>query len=113
MVPENFLTSSKQKTGIASPRPAACAARKKNCTAPHPFARPGASHVQRPERSGRRKPKDTDMTTQTLARPAIQPASSLVLERIFASPVPANDTEAARISLIVRRRERQRRRDVR
>lgn len=53
------------------------------------------------------------MTTQTLARPAIQPASSLVLERIFASPVPANDTEAARISLIVRRRERQRRRDVR
>jgi hypothetical protein len=77
----------------------------------HPFARPAASQVQRPERSGRRNPKDTDMTTQTLARPAADP--SPVLERIFAAPVPANDTEAARISLIVRRRERQRRRDAR
>ena len=51
------------------------------------------------------------MTMQTLARPTVQP--SQVLERIFAAPVPANDTEAARISLIVRRRERQRRRDAR
>ena len=85
----------------------------KICTALHPFARPGASHVQRPERFGRRKPKDTDMTTQTLARPTIQPAPLPVLERIFESPVPANDTDATRISLIVRRRERQRRRVAR
>ncbi len=69
--------------------------------------------MQRPEHSGCRNPEDTDMTTQSLLRPAVQPAPSPVLERIFAAPVPANDTEAARASLIVRRRERQRRRDVR
>jgi hypothetical protein len=51
------------------------------------------------------------MTTQILARPTVQ--LSQVLERIFAAPVPANDTEAARTALIVRRRERQRRRDAR
>lgn len=53
------------------------------------------------------------MNMQTLVRPAAQPAASPVLDRIFAAPVPANDTEAARTSLIVRRRERQRRRDAR
>jgi len=51
------------------------------------------------------------MTTRTLARPSAQP--SPVLERIFTAPVPANDTEAARTALIVRRRERQRRRVAR
>lgn len=51
------------------------------------------------------------MTTQTLARPTVQP--SPVLGRIFAAPVPANDTEAASTALIVRRRERQRRRGAR
>lgn len=79
----------------------------------HPIARPAASQVQRPERSGRRNLKDPAMTTQTLARPAALPTTSPVLDRIFAAPVPANDTEAARTSLIVRRRERQRRRDAR
>jgi hypothetical protein len=56
------------------------------------------------------------MTTQTLAHPATAPASSPVLDRIFApTPAvkPANDAMAQSTSLIVRRRERQRRRDVR
>lgn len=56
------------------------------------------------------------MSAQTLVRPAAAPASSPVLDRIFA-PVPAahaaNDTRTQAASLIVRRRERQRRRDVR
>ncbi|MEQ9506263.1 MAG: hypothetical protein RLO80_08310 [Hyphomonas sp.] len=56
------------------------------------------------------------MTTQTLARPAAAPAASLVLDRIFAPGAPAraaNDMAAAATSLIVRRRERQHRRDAR
>ncbi len=53
------------------------------------------------------------MTTQTLARPQTQPAASPVMDRIFAVPAPANDTAAARAALIVRRRERHRRRDAR
>ncbi len=56
------------------------------------------------------------MTTLTLARPAAAPTSSPVLDRIFTSPAPgraANDTAASGASLIVRRRERQRRRDAR
>lgn len=85
----------------------------KNRTPLHPITRPAASQVQRPERSGRRILKDPAMITQTLARPAALPTTSPVLDRIFATPVPANDTEAVRISLIVRRRERQRRRDAR
>lgn len=54
------------------------------------------------------------MNTLSLARP-ITPASP-VLDRIFApiaAPPPANDTAAPINSLLVRRRERQRRRDAR
>ncbi len=56
------------------------------------------------------------MTTETLARPIAQPASSPVLDRIFAAaPIPAaaNDAASAKASLLVRRRERARRRDAR
>lgn len=56
------------------------------------------------------------MTTQILARPIPQPASSPVLDRIFAAatiPATANDSASARPSLLVRRRERARRRDAR
>lgn len=56
------------------------------------------------------------MTTQPLARPITQPASSPMLDRIFAAatiPAAANDSSSARPSLLVRRRERARRRDVR
>ena len=56
------------------------------------------------------------MTTQTLARPIAQPASPPVLDRIFAAatiPAPANDSAGPRPSLLVRRRERARRRDAR
>jgi hypothetical protein len=56
------------------------------------------------------------MTTQILARPVAQPASSPVLERIFAAatlPAAANDSASARPSLLARRRERARRRDAR
>lgn len=53
------------------------------------------------------------MTAQTLIRPAAQPS---VLGRIFvpaATPAAANDTAERATSLIVRRRERIRRRDGR
>ncbi len=56
------------------------------------------------------------MTTQTLARPAAQSASSPVLDRIFAAaaiPAAANDGASAKTSILVRRRDRQRRRDAR
>jgi hypothetical protein len=56
------------------------------------------------------------MTTQTLARPIPRPASSPVPDCIFAAatiPAPANDSASARPSLLVRRRERARRRDAR
>ena len=56
------------------------------------------------------------MTTETLARPIAQPTSSPVLDRIFAAaPIPAaaNDSASAKASLLVRRRERVRRRDAR
>jgi hypothetical protein len=56
------------------------------------------------------------MTTQIPARPIPQSASSPVLDRIFAAatiPAPANDSARARPSLLVRRRERARRRDAR
>jgi hypothetical protein len=56
------------------------------------------------------------MTTQILARPITQPASSPVLDRIFAAatlPAAANDSACAKASLLVRRRERARRRDAR
>ena len=56
------------------------------------------------------------MTTETLARPIAQPASSPVLDRIFAAatlPAAANDAASAKASLLVRRRERARRRDAR
>ena len=56
------------------------------------------------------------MTTLTLARPAAAPAASPVLDRLFAPAAPAraaNDIKAQGASLIVRRRERQRRRDAR
>jgi hypothetical protein len=56
------------------------------------------------------------MTPQTLARPIAQPTSSPVLDRIFAAaaiPAPANDSGNAQTSLLVRRRERARRRDAR
>lgn len=54
------------------------------------------------------------MTAQTLTRPAA--AQPSVLGRIFtpaATPVAANDTAERATSLIVRRRERLRRRDAR
>lgn len=53
------------------------------------------------------------MTAQTLIRPAAQPS---ILGRIFtpaSAPAPANDTAERATSLIVRRRERIRRRDAR
>lgn len=53
------------------------------------------------------------MTAQTLIRPAAQPS---IFGRIFtpaAAPAPANDTAERATSLIVRRRERIRRRDAR
>ena len=56
------------------------------------------------------------MTTQILARPIAQPTSSPVLDRIFAAatlPAAANDIASAKASLLVRRRERARRRDAR
>lgn len=57
------------------------------------------------------------MTTLTAIRPAAQPAAqSEILARILAgAPIPAaaNDPVAERPSLLVRRRERQRRRDGR
>lgn len=56
------------------------------------------------------------MTTQTLARSIAQPASSPVLDRIFAAatiPAAANDSAGPRPSLLARRRERARRRDAR
>lgn len=52
------------------------------------------------------------MNTLPLSRPTESP----VLDRIFAVALPRaadNDQNAARTSLIVRRRERQRRRDAR
>ena len=56
------------------------------------------------------------MNTLPLSRPIESPASSPVLDRIFAVALPRaadNDQNAARTLLIVRRRERQRRRDAR
>ncbi|MBU3919986.1 MAG: hypothetical protein KJ833_09195 [Alphaproteobacteria bacterium] len=57
------------------------------------------------------------MTTLSIARPTPSPASSPVLDRIFSAAhqpaAAANDASDARISLIVRRRERQRRRNAR
>lgn len=56
------------------------------------------------------------MNTLLIPRPAETPASPSVLDRLFAA-APArladNDTNPARASLLVRRRERQRRRDAR
>lgn len=54
------------------------------------------------------------MTAQILTRPAASQPS--ILGRIFtpaAAPAAANDLQAASTSLIVRRRERLRRRDAR
>lgn len=57
------------------------------------------------------------MTTLTAIRPAAQPAAQTeILARIFAgTPTPrvANDPETERPTLLVRRRERHRRRDAR
>lgn len=56
------------------------------------------------------------MNTLPITRPTETPASSPVLDRIFAvapQRIADNDQNAARASLIVRRRERQRRRDAR
>lgn len=57
------------------------------------------------------------MTTLIAQRPAAQPAAqSEILSRIFAgapAPEAANDPATERPSLLVRRRERQRRRDAR
>ncbi|MFN3911240.1 hypothetical protein [Hyphomonas sp.] len=56
------------------------------------------------------------MNTLLIPRPAAAPTASPVLDRLFAA-APArfadNDTSPARNSLLVRRRERQRRRDAR
>ncbi len=51
------------------------------------------------------------MSTLALTRPAAAPASP-VLERIHTPGIPANDTAPSRAALIVRRRERARRRDA-
>ncbi len=57
------------------------------------------------------------MTTFTAVRPAAQPtAKTEILDRILAgapAPSAANDPVTERPSLLVRRRERQRRRDGR
>lgn len=57
------------------------------------------------------------MTTLTAIRPAAQPAAQTeIFARIFAGapkPKAANDPETERPTLLVRRRERQRRRDAR
>jgi hypothetical protein len=57
------------------------------------------------------------MTTLTAIRPAAQPAAQPeILARILSdapAPVAANDPVTERPSLLVRRRERQRRRDGR
>lgn len=51
------------------------------------------------------------MSTLALSRPAAAPVSP-VLDRILAPGIPANDTQTHRVALIVRRRERARRRDA-
>jgi len=56
------------------------------------------------------------MNTLNIARPAVPAPHSHVLDRILApisAPAAANDTAGTQVSLIVRRRERQRRRDAR
>lgn len=52
------------------------------------------------------------MIAQTLPRPAAPAAMPSVLDRIL-PPAPANDTAVTGRSVIVRRRERARRRDAR
>lgn len=56
------------------------------------------------------------MSTLSIPRPTEPAAASPVLDRIFAVAPPRaadNDTNYARTALIVRRRERQNRRDAR